>query len=107
MSNFPLYFRPNHPDLKTLVDARVLTRLSRFLDPDSRVDDLDVLEASHPEIFETPLRTGRELVEAFQSIAQQISESFIQEFDESQTRDGMMLVPISHYFIFTFPFTHT
>ena len=58
------------------------------------MDDLDVLEASHPEIFEAPLRTGKELVEAFQSIAQQISDSFIQEFDESQTRDGMMLVLI-------------
>ena len=78
-------------------------------DPDSRVDDLDILEASHPELFETPLRTGRELVEAFQSIAQQISDSFVQEFDESQTKDGMMLVivfptsPLSiEYLLFPF-----
>ena len=68
-------------------------------DPDSRVDDLDILEASHPELFETPLRTGRELVEAFQSIAQQISDSFINDFDESQTKDGMMLVIAFLYLI--------
>ena len=104
MSNFSLYFGPYFPYLDILIGIKISQYSLLFSDPDSRVDDLDVLEASHPEIFEAPLRTGKELVEAFQSIAQQISDSFIQEFDESQTRDGMMLVliyPLLHPHIST------